>query len=154
MSIAILKKKTKETCCVSSGGSFVLNGVYRKNRYIGASGNIIQVLSCCTENDKALQPSVINTRGMLQKKYYNSYTAYNTTTTTQSDYIKQLKDSCNINCVEIDSVYENPDGEVDVEVTVDVDENGTEQQENVTVDLSISNVIKPPNSLPSIIQLE
>ena len=160
MSIAILKKKTKETCCVSSGGSFVINGVYRKNRYIGASGNIIQDLSCCTENDKALQPSVLNTKGMLQKKYNNSYTrtpgtpnpsvCANTSmdTMSQSDYIKQLKDLCNIDCVKIDSVYENPDGEVDVEVTVDVDENGTEEQENVTVDFSISNVIKPPNSLP------
>ena len=106
MSLAILKKKVKETSSISSGGSFVLNGVYRKNRYVGASGNIIQDLSCCTEDDKVLQPSVLNTKGMLQKKYKNSYTrtpgeanpsvcAKNSMDTiTQGEYIQQLANIC------------------------------------------------------------
>jgi hypothetical protein len=106
MSLAILKKKVKETSSVSSGGSFVLNGVYRKNRYVGASGSIIQDLSCCTEDDKVLQPSVLNTRGMLQKKYKNSYTRTpgmpnpsvcansSMDTISQSEYIQQLINKC------------------------------------------------------------
>ena len=105
MSLAILKKKVKETSSISSGGSFVLNGVYRKNRYIGSKG-FIEDLSCCSDNNSSLQPSVLNTRGMLQKRYKNSYTrtpgeanpsicAKNSMDTiTQGEYIQQLANIC------------------------------------------------------------
>tara|TARA_Y100000816_G_scaffold291180_1_gene281761 strand:- start:1352 stop:1696 length:345 start_codon:yes stop_codon:yes gene_type:complete len=105
MSLAILKKKVKETSSVSSGGSFVLNGVYRKNRYVGSKG-VIEDLSCCSDDNSSLQPSVLNTKGMLQKRYKNSYTRTPGTpnpsicanngmdTITQSEYIQQLINKC------------------------------------------------------------